>query len=421
VDTANWNPETGHRKLETDIRRLIIRAPNPLGDALMALPAMAAVRAAMAGRQLIVAASPGVAPLFSEITVASPDVPVVVDKRHEATQLRELRADAIVLLTNSFRTAWVARQAAIPQRWGYRAHARSLLLTRAVARPRTRVHQSEYYLQLVRELGLSPLGQGLKTLAPQQSLADSQALKTLAPQPGDLRTPPSVVGPGSLDPGLHEDVAPGSSDVAPGSSDPGVHQPTLRITPATRARTDAFLAQLGVDRSTPLVGLAPGAAYGHAKRWPPQRVAELVARLTAGGATCLLVGAEGDRSAGREIESVLPPGSRVVDVIGRTDLRLFAGLLASCHAFVSNDSGAMHLAAAAGVPVAAIFGPTDERVTAPLGNHDVIIHQVFCRPCMLRDCPIDHRCMRGISVDTVFAAVTRRLTTRVAVAPERGE
>ena len=326
----------------------------------MALPAMAAVRAAMAGRQLIVAASPGVAPLFSEMTAASPDVAIVVDKRREAAQLRELRADAIVLLTNSFRTAWVARQAAIPQRWGYRAHARSLLLTRAVARPRTRVHQSEYYLHLARGLGFGAEG-----------------------------------------------------------SDPGL-TPTLRITPATRARTDAFLAQLGVDRSTPLVGLAPGAAYGHAKRWPPPRVAELVARLTAGGTACLLVGAEGDRSAGREIESMLPPGSRVVNVIGRTDLRLFAGLLASCHAFVSNDSGAMHLAAAAGVPVAAIFGPTDERVTAPLGNHDVIIHQVFCRPCMLRDCPIDHRCMRGISVDTVFDAVSRRLATDVTAAPERG-
>ena len=84
-------------------------------------------------------------------------------------------------------------------------------------------------------------------------------------------------------------------------------------------------------------------------------------------------------------------------------------MLARCGAFVSNDSGAMHLAAAVGVPVAAIFGPTDERVTAPLGDHDVLVHQVFCRPCMLRDCPIDHRCMKGITVDAVFAAVERRL------------
>ena len=70
--------------------------------------------------------------------------------------------------------------------------------------------------------------------------------------------------------------------------------------------------------------------------------------------------------------------------------------------------------------MAAIFGPTDERVTAPLGNHDVIIHQVFCRPCMLRDCPIDHRCMRGIGVDTVFDAVSRRLATDVTATPGRG-
>jgi heptosyltransferase-2 len=340
---------------------------------------MAALRAAMAGRQLIVAAAPGVAPLFAEQTIASPDAVVVVDKGSEATQLREQHADAIVLLTNSFRTAWVARQAGLAQRWGYRAHARSLLLTRALRRPRQRVHQAEYYLHLVRELNL-----------------ESPGLKTRAPQLNG--------GPVSLAAGATH------SNVAPGSFDPGAFpQPTLRITPATRTRTDDFLAQLGVDRSMPLVGLAPGAAYGHAKRWPPPRVAELVVRLSTAGASCLLVGAAGDRSAGREIESVLPPGTRAFNVIGRTDLRLFAGLLASCHGFVANDSGAMHLAAAAGVPVTAIFGPTDERVTAPLGNHDVLIHQVFCRPCMLRDCPIDHRCMRGIAVDRVFDAVTRRL------------
>jgi heptosyltransferase-2 len=127
------------------------------------------------------------------------------------------------------------------------------------------------------------------------------------------------------------------------------------------------------------------------------------------GAVSVLVGAAGDRDAGREIESALPPDVRVLNLIGRTDLRLLTGLLARCGAFVSNDSGAMHLAAAIGVPVAAIFGPTDDRVTAPLGDHDVLIHQVFCRPCMLRDCPIDHRCMTGITVDAVFGAVSTRL------------
>ncbi len=334
------------------IGRILIRAPNPLGDAIMALPAMAALRAAFPDAQLIVAAVPAVAPLFQEITQVAPNQVVVADKRREAAQLREAQADAAVLFTNSFRTAWVARQAGIGQRWGYRAYGRSLLLTRAIGRPRRRVHQSEYYQHLVRELGFA--------------------------------------APGSLDPGEHP-------------------RPAIQITEATRARVDAFLQTLGADRSGPLVGFAPGAAYGHAKRWPPDRVAGVVSRLHARGVTCVLVGAGGDRDAGREIESSLPSGSRVVNVIGRTDLRLLAGLLAACRVFVSNDSGAMHLAAAVGVPVAAIFGPTDERVTAPLGDHDVIAQQVFCRPCMLRDCPIDHRCMRRVTVEMVFDTVVRRL------------
>jgi heptosyltransferase-2 len=165
-----------------------------------------------------------------------------------------------------------------------------------------------------------------------------------------------------------------------------------------------------VPAGATVVGLAPGAAYGYAKRWPPDRVARLIVRLVRErGAVCVLGGAAGDRASGREIESALPPGIQVVNLIGRTDLRVFAGILARCRAFVSNDSGAMHLAAALGVPVAAIFGPTDERVTAPLGEHDVLLHQVFCRPCMLRECPIDHRCMKGVSVDAVFQAVSRRL------------
>ena len=119
-------------------------------------------------------------------------------------------------------------------------------------------------------------------------------------------------------------------------------------------------------------------------------------------------GAAGDRDAGREIESSLPPDVRAVNLIGRTGSAPAAGAISRCAAFVSNDSGAMHLAAALGVPVVAIFGPTDERVTSPLArqvverDHDVLIHPVFCRPCMLRDCPIDHRCMTA-SASTVSA------------------
>jgi heptosyltransferase-2 len=127
--------------------------------------------------------------------------------------------------------------------------------------------------------------------------------------------------------------------------------------------------------------------------------------------TPVLVGAAGDRDAGRAIESALPAGARVISLIGRTSLAELIGVVSRCAAFVSNDSGAMHVAAALGVPVTAIFGPTDERVTAPAGTGavDVIMRSVFCRPCLLRECPIDHRCMKRIDADTILESVMRHL------------
>jgi heptosyltransferase-2 len=335
------------------IDRLVIRVPNWLGDAVMALPAIGAVRDAFPQAHLALAAIPSIAPIFHEATNARQDnVLTIANRTREWRTLAAGQYQAILLLPNSFRSALSAQRASIPERWGYASGFRRWLLTRAAPRPRGRTHQSVYYLDLLRALDL-----------------------------------------------------PVASDV-----------PRVIVRPETEARADALLTASGVDRRVRCVGFAPGAAYGHAKRWPPARVTELIVRLTRErGATCVLFGADGDRDAGREIESSLPPDVRAVNLIARTDLRLLAGVMARCAAFVSNDSGAMHLASAVGVPVAAIFGPTDERVTAPLDSYrdhrpqDVLTHPVFCRPCMLRDCPIDHRCMKGVTVETVFTAVTRRL------------
>ena len=327
-----------------EVRRLIVRAPNWLGDAVMALPALAAVRHAFEGRTIVLAATPAIAPLFEERTPARPDEILTVDRAREAVQLRDARADAILLLRNSFGSAWTARRSGIPERWGYRADWRGVLLTRGVRRPRRAVHQVEYYLELVRGLGIEP---------------------------------------------------------APGDS-----LPRIEALPATREKAAAMLTTAGVAAGERLVGFAPGAAYGHAKRWPPERVAQVIAGLEA---TAVLVGAAADRETGRAIESSLPPGVRVVNLIGRTTLRQLVGVVSRCAAFVSNDSGAMHIAAALGVPLTAIFGPTDERATAPAGAADVILRKVFCRPCMLRECPIDHRCMKRIDVDAVQQSVTGHL------------
>ena len=166
------------------------------------------------------------------------------------------------------------------------------------------------------------------------------------------------------------------------------------------------------DESRPLVAVAPGAAYGTAKRWLPDHYATLVTRLVKSGAQCVLVGSAGDVETTTWIQRLLPDEQRedVLDLTGITSLSLLAGVMAIARAFVCNDSGAMHLASAVGAPVAAIFGPTREYETRPLPRNgrraEVLIHPVWCRPCMLRECPIDHRCMKGVSPDRAFTTVS---------------
>jgi lipopolysaccharide heptosyltransferase II len=311
----------------------------------MAIPAMAAVRRAFEGRSVVLAALSSIAPLFEEITPAAPDEILAIDRTTERRQLQAAQADAILLMPNSFGSAWVASRSGIAERWGYTAGGRGFLLTRRVSRPRRPAHQVQYYLDLVRGLGI----------------------------------------------------------------DAADDRPRLEPQAATLTRADALLRQAGAPPGMPIVGFAPGAAYGHAKRWPPDRVAQVIAGLARQGMAALLVGAEADRATGRAIESSLPATTPLVNLIGRTTLRQLVGVIARCRAFVSNDSGGMHVAAALGIPLTAIFGPTDERATRPAGDADVIVRDVFCRPCMLRECPIDHRCMKRIDADTVLRSVMAHL------------
>ena len=336
--------------------RVVVRPPNWLGDAVLALPALAAMRAAFRDAELTVAAPAGVAAIFREDTDAAPDhvLELPQSRAGVTAALKGGRFTVAVLLPNSFRSAWQVWRAGIPARWGFATAGRGPLLTRRAPRPpRTAaVHQADYYRALAAGLGMP---------------ADPDRL------------------------------------------------PRLRPSRASLARAEALLAERHVPASAPLVGLAPGAAYGQAKQWPPERMAALAARLvTETGATCVILGAAYDRQAARAIESWLraqapDAADRVVDLVGRTSVGALVGVAARTRVVVSNDSGAMHLAAAVGRPVVALFGPTNERATRPLGDHDVLLEEVFCRPCMLRDCPIDHRCMKRLTVDRVFEAVRRRM------------
>jgi heptosyltransferase-2 len=337
-------------------RRLVILAPNWLGDAVMALPAIADVRRAAPDASITIAARPAIAPLFGlvpgiEDTILLPGratLRAVRTWRAVGAELAGQQFDAALLLPNSMHAALAAFRAGIPERWGYRASGRGRLLTRAIYRP-SGVHQVDYYRMLVHALGFPN-----------------------------------------------------------GPNEPGVTVPA-----AAREAAARTLTQAGWDQAAALVALAPGAAYGGAKRWPPSSFAELVETLDADDVRCVLIGSAADTATGEEVVAALATRGRpapLINLIGRTDLATLAGVLSHCRALVTNDSGAMHLGAAVGVAVTAAFGPTDETATGPLGDaHRVLLHPVWCRPCLLRECPLDHRCMRGIGVAAVADAARRTL------------
>jgi len=337
-------------------RRLLVLAPNWLGDAVMALPAIADVRRAFPAAHLAVAARTSVAAVFDLV----PGVNEVITLewtgktgaraafRADVTRLKAAACDTALLLPNSFASAWLVWRARVGRRWGYARDWRSWLLTSAVAAPEGSRHHAAYYQHLICELGVAN-------------------------------------GP------LEAVVDPRAADVA-------------------HARR--LLVDRGWDGTSRLVAVAPGAAYGTAKQWLPEHFVTLVGTLIeSDGSTVVLVGGSGDAVTTAFVRAALPEPlrPRALDLAGATSLHVLAAVLSLASACVSNDSGAMHLAAALGVPVAAIFGATNEHETSPLtrGRRPLrlLVHPVECRPCMLRECPIDHRCMSRLQPSEVHSAV----------------
>ena len=336
-------------------------APNWLGDAVMALPAIADVRQGSPGALIAVAARAPVAPLFALVRDAGNVDEVVILPERGPYPLAG--SDVVLLLPNSFHSALMTARAGARQRWGYRTDWRALLLTRAVARAPSGMHQVAYYQRLVRDL--------------------------------DCPNGPAA--------------------------------PRIDITPDLRDAGAGVLRQAGWDGHMPLVALAPGAAFGSAKRWPPHAFAGLATGLAEEGIGIVLVGAAADMDTVADVVRALSGRATFFNVAGKTSVPTLAGVLVNCRALVANDSGALHLAASLGVNVTAVFGPTNERLTAPVAgepratsrddvratSHEpratVLIHPVWCRPCMLRECPLDHACMQGIGVPRVLDAARRML------------
>lgn len=334
--------------------KILVRATNWVGDAVMSLPALEALRARYPDAQISILARPWVAELYSGQPCV--DAIIVYDSRgvHSgligrerlAREMREGGFDLAVLFQNAFDAAWIAWRAGIPRRIGYARDLRGPLLTDAIRVPmpgEIPAHECYYYLEILRRSGLIERYGSVERIA-------------------------------------------------------------LQVPDNARCRAEEELRKRGVALAGLRVALAPGAAYGAAKCWLPERYAALGDRLIdESGAAVIIFGASAESEVALRISVAMR--HKPINFVGQTSIGELPALLSACHIFIGNDSGAMHVAGAVGLPVVGIFGSSDPAGTSPVTpQFHLVRHAVECSPCFLRRCPIDHRCMTGISADDVYRA-----------------
>ena len=317
--------------------RILIRAANWLGDSIISMSAVRAIKAGRPDAHITIAAPQKIAAAWKLVPEVDEIISLTSGSLFTAVGLirRQPRFDAAILFPNSLRTALEVWLAGVPRRIGYRGHHRRWLLNQVISEPSRRgpiEHQVHRYLHIAREVG------------------------------GPAEPPVSV-----------------------------------------------FLPRANGNGATAKIGLCPGAEYGPAKRWLPERFAEVAAGLSAQRPVqWILFGTPGDAENGAIVEAAV--GANCVNRIGQTTLHELITELGECALLLTNDTGTMHLATILGVPVVAVFGSTEPRLTGPLGSgHHVIRHQVECSPCFLRECPIDFRCMKAVTVAEVTESVAALL------------
>jgi lipopolysaccharide heptosyltransferase II len=334
--------------------RILIRATNWVGDAIMALPALRAVRTRFPDAEITIIARPYVADIYRDQQICDQFINYEIQGIHAgisgrerlARELRLQKFDVALLLQNAFDAAWLAWRTNVPLRIGYARDGRSFLLSQAVPVPKPGEippHEQFYYLELLRRVGWI------------DSLSELSFISMIVPE-------------------------------------------------EKRARAAKFLVDAGARPRASRIAIGAGASYGSAKCWAPSRFAEVANRLQAqSDADIILFGTAAETAVSSAIASDLRRAP--IDLTGKTAIADLPALLSQCHLFVGNDSGAMHVAAAVGLPVVALFGPTDPHGTAPVTPRCTVVQEKpYCSPCFLRRCPTDHRCMTKVTPDLVEAA-----------------
>lgn len=336
--------------------KLLVRTTNWLGDAVMSIPALREIRKAFPAWQITLLARPWVADLYAREKFCDLIVRYEQNGTHRglrgkwrlAQKLRSIQFDCAILLPNAFDGAFVTWMSRIPRRIGYACNGRSVLLTDAITCPGPGDipnHQRFYYLELLRRAGLA------------NYLPESSAIR----------------------------LANTSGAAAAGWKD---------------------WQRRGFSTKR-WIGVSPGAAFGTAKRWLPERFAKTASQLSLDfDADIAIFGSAAETQLCEMVTN--HAGPRAHNLAGRTSLAQFIDLTATCSLFLANDSGPMHVATAVGVPTVAVFGPTDDNSTGPSEALARVVRQpVECSPCLLRKCPIDHRCMTKVESEMVTEAAKR--------------
>ena len=333
------------------MERILVRAANWIGDAVMSLPALEETKRLFPDANITVLAKPRVAPIFENNPAVS-DIFIydslgahkgLNGRMRLAGVLRERGFTLAVLFQNAFEAALIAFLAKIPRRVGYARDLRSVFLTDPVevTAEIKKVHQVFYYLNIIKALG----------------------------------------GADVLDP-----------------------LPNITLTRNEEERADNFLKGLGIEEGTPIVGASPGASYGPAKRWSPGNFAYVLDAVSnTTGAAVLIFGSKEDIEIARELSAALSVEHH--NLAGKTSLREFMAIAKRLELFLTNDSGPMHIGAALGIPTLAVFGSTSDELTGPLGKRVKVVKEALdCAPCFERVCaPGHYECLTNIDPERVLA------------------
>jgi len=343
--------------------RILVRGTNWIGDAVMSVPALKLLRASLPEARISLLTGSWARDVFDGVDFVDEIITLDADHKsirglfRQSSSLRERRFDATILFTNSFNSAILAHLSGIPSRIGFASGGRGILLTDSIKVPtwKSSRHESLLYVELVKEF-IASIG---------AELSD-----------GDFSEPRLEASQENLD----------------------VARKKLRDN--------------GVSSEKPLVILGVGSQNSRAKRWPSAGFAELSDMLaTELEASVLILGSAAERSVAEEVVTISE--TKPLIFAGDTDLSEAIGLISLADLYIGNDMGLTHLAPALGTETIAIFGPTNDIATRPLSNKAHVIRKnVECAPCMLRDCPIDHRCMTQIMASEVLSLAKKHIAVK---------